>query len=1583
MSKLEAQDTVDSEFTVIADDNSLNQDMKELYKLNDDNMGDSFEYADSSQAASPQPTLTKEQALTIQSTLSVQPALTRQLALTKPPALTKMETQDTVDSEFTVTVDDHSLNHDMKELYKLNQDNMRDSFEYADTSQALTREPSFQLYENDVLGKDALEVISMSDRTEDKEALSDVPEEEVNSEMTRRTSNLGSIRSVCSARETKVEKLRTMTKEFGTNCVHGLGTVRDKFSDLFKKRPHMPTSLRTGVDRTIEPEIDPDDQRLELDMVVRSDEETRRKAEKALEKMEDDLRKMKEKTLKKTEKEMKKLEDERRKMMLKADDEMKKIEATRLAQEAELVKKKEKQKKREEEQKRKDEEQKERGKELKEKDKELKKRETELKAKEKELKSLEIQIAKRGRSVEAKPSIFCWESAYEVATPSDGPSRPPRNRRTLRPATSAPTINQDTAPVMSSTPFKPFRRDPPPRPPPPAAKPVEPLSKPHFEDVPLRESPVLEDLYAKPRKIPPQEFYLGLRCDYRERYQQKVEWMLSSDRLDNQVNYQSSVENLKTRPPPIPRRHRRRQVRNWTPGHPVNGSNPRPYVGYEEPAPLFMATSWSSYEKMKGRPLPTLPKPSPPPKPRWLSSAPEPAVNPNRSLSHTPVSGVQVRDVAVSTKDYKYEARTREIQVQTSFDDSSENNPPSVTLCNEQNGLRADGFNQTVPRARLDLNANLPSPAPPVHSQGSLLKSPSPNADLTPKAQSRLSDDPSTKTVGSYHDAEDCGQDTDQDGGHDPDTFADVDSIGTTATISSTKFQSAETTPKVRSRTVSPGLSRLPSASSSFRRTGSLERSNQSRPKFNTSAPMTRSASATRPLAFQSHRRPSGGAARVYGTEFDDDSDNSDAVTDLAANLQQELKMILQRRMSRQKDNDDDDKIQFESMMKQSQERECDVSLQDTITTLESCNLSPRSSFTSNTSLLTVPGTELTGSSVTPFTTDGEDNEDDTISLDETVNDSPNDKRSKKQYHIAQELTQTEESFVDVLKLLNVDFRAIASNHLSKDVINQILPYLAELQKLNEQMLSMFQSRLSQYNEKKKIADVIVLVGPFLKQYSMYMKDFSVMTSTLEDVTKKFPSFAAALKEFESSSRCCKLCVKHYMLAPVQRIPRYRLLLREYLKNLDDDHPDYQDTQKALDIVSVVNEHANQTVREGDSFIKLLTIQNNLIVTKELIKPGRILLLEGDLYKLSRKEPQLRRFVLCSDCLLYLTVVQQGTFRLNYEIPLTGMKVLKPVVDDYQNELQIISCVRSFTLAASSTKERDTWYEALSSAILENANRRSTFETVVRGTSILETTIEDDLGGVAPVWVPDKRVTMCQLCTSEFTVTFRRHHCRCCGRVFCSDCSANRAPLKYLRYRAARVCNMCFDKLQEGMTKHGQSTRISNRVSTFYDDSLEVSSGELDVSRVSANDKDKNNDVVYDDIMRRFERNCSTPGVRSSGRKKNVPRVLTEIAAYDGNCLISGYLYERRKKKDWEKFWFLIKDKIMFKYKASEDIAAINSTPLLSWAVSSAENNVDHFSKDLIFELSHHSMQKMIFRVDCAGIRDKWVSAMKTATVLD
>lgn len=57
------------------------------------------------------------------------------------------------------------------------------------------------------------------------------------------------------------------------------------------------------------------------------------------------------------------------------------------------------------------------------------------------------------------------------------------------------------------------------------------------------------------------------------------------------------------------------------------------------------------------------------------------------------------------------------------------------------------------------------------------------------------------------------------------------------------------------------------------------------------------------------------------------------------------------------------------------------------------------------------------------------------------------------------------------------------------------------------------------------------------------------------------------------------------------------------------------------------------------------------------------------------------------------------------------------------------------------------------------------------------------------VWQPDNSVTKCPICNKSFGLLFRRHHCRKCGRVVCSNC----APEKRLRHE--RICKDCSDAL--------------------------------------------------------------------------------------------------------------------------------------------------------------------------------------------
>ena len=97
------------------------------------------------------------------------------------------------------------------------------------------------------------------------------------------------------------------------------------------------------------------------------------------------------------------------------------------------------------------------------------------------------------------------------------------------------------------------------------------------------------------------------------------------------------------------------------------------------------------------------------------------------------------------------------------------------------------------------------------------------------------------------------------------------------------------------------------------------------------------------------------------------------------------------------------------------------------------------------------------------------------------------------------------------------------------------------------------------------------------------------------------------MQEFENFPQCRNLKMSHYFLKPIQRLPQYKLLLEDYLRNLNTNSPDYDDTAAALTIVTQAADHANDTIKQTDKFQKMLDLQSRL-GDHEIILPGTYVL---------------------------------------------------------------------------------------------------------------------------------------------------------------------------------------------------------------------------------------------------------------------------------------------------------------------------------------------------------------------------------------
>ncbi|GMR32732.1 hypothetical protein PMAYCL1PPCAC_02927 [Pristionchus mayeri] len=78
-------------------------------------------------------------------------------------------------------------------------------------------------------------------------------------------------------------------------------------------------------------------------------------------------------------------------------------------------------------------------------------------------------------------------------------------------------------------------------------------------------------------------------------------------------------------------------------------------------------------------------------------------------------------------------------------------------------------------------------------------------------------------------------------------------------------------------------------------------------------------------------------------------------------------------------------------------------------------------------------------------------------------------------------------------------------------------------------------------------------------------------------------------------------------------------------------------------------------------------------------------------------------------------------------------------------------------------------------------------------------------------WMPDSTGRVCYQCEAKFSTVRRRHHCRLCGRIFCSKCCSHRVNGAHFGYTGElRLCNYCVRTVHEYLPGGGEGEGPSN-----------------------------------------------------------------------------------------------------------------------------------------------------------------------------
>uniref|UniRef100_A0A8C8HZB2 FYVE, RhoGEF and PH domain-containing protein 4 n=1 Tax=Oncorhynchus tshawytscha TaxID=74940 RepID=A0A8C8HZB2_ONCTS len=393
----------------------------------------------------------------------------------------------------------------------------------------------------------------------------------------------------------------------------------------------------------------------------------------------------------------------------------------------------------------------------------------------------------------------------------------------------------------------------------------------------------------------------------------------------------------------------------------------------------------------------------------------------------------------------------------------------------------------------------------------------------------------------------------------------------------------------------------------------------------------------------------------------------------------------------------------------------------------------------------------------------------------------------QKLHKIANELLKTERAYVTRLNLLDQVFCAKLMEEALKgtfpvDVVKNIFSNISSINTFHSQfLLPDLEKRMGEWESTPRLGDILQKLTPFLKMYAEYVKNFDKAMELLKQWTDRSPQFKAIIQDIQSQEACGCLTLQHHMLEPVQRVPRYEMLLKDYLKKLPQDDPDHRDAEKSLNIIAMAATHSNSAIRKSENLKKLLEIYEMLGEEEDIVNASNEFIKEGHILKLAaRNTSAMERYLfLFNNMLLYCVPkfsLGGPKYTVRTRIGIEGMKVLGTTNEDYPHTFQV------------SGKERTLELQAFQKTIEIFHQKNETFKSASKDTA--------ELGKRAPRWIRDNEVTMCMKCKESFNaLTRRRHHCRACGYVVCWKCSDNKVALEYDSNKINKVCKDCYSIL--------------------------------------------------------------------------------------------------------------------------------------------------------------------------------------------
>eukprot|EP01119_Soliformovum_irregulare_P018644 TRINITY_DN5761_c0_g1_i2.p1 TRINITY_DN5761_c0_g1~~TRINITY_DN5761_c0_g1_i2.p1 ORF type:complete len:682 (-),score=131.69 TRINITY_DN5761_c0_g1_i2:58-2034(-) len=270
------------------------------------------------------------------------------------------------------------------------------------------------------------------------------------------------------------------------------------------------------------------------------------------------------------------------------------------------------------------------------------------------------------------------------------------------------------------------------------------------------------------------------------------------------------------------------------------------------------------------------------------------------------------------------------------------------------------------------------------------------------------------------------------------------------------------------------------------------------------------------------------------------------------------------------------------------------------------------------------------------------------------VEDSPEHQLKRKR--IVMEIQQTELHYVEALNsLFNLFIQPLShSDWITPAKVAAIFLNAHELMQFHQDFLEKLSHRVTDWSGSQIIGDLFLSETDFLTKYVTFINGFETAMDTLTKEMQANPRFQTFIKQTEKSPLLNYQEMTGLLIQPVQRIPRYQLLLKDLIRNTEANHPDWSNLTKAISKIEGIAKYINEEKRSAENLTEITRLSNLLLFAKDQgLYPNPVFLKEGSvmLHREGHRDPERVYLFLFLDQAI-LTTERKKKGLLQYEVKL-------------------------------------------------------------------------------------------------------------------------------------------------------------------------------------------------------------------------------------------------------------------------------------------------------------------------------------------